>query len=117
MRNRIPWRVTSATFASGLQNLPRFLPAVHFSVRDRKADGHPTTEVLRLFIKSDGVIKASHFSVKGGHQRFTVKKCRIKLQRALASGHRFIDQSEVSVDLAGEIANPQRGRINFRRAA
>jgi len=35
---------------------------------------------------------------------------------ALTSGHRFVDQSQVSVDLAGEIANPERSRINFRRA-
>ena len=31
MRNRVPGRVTPATCASGLENLPRFLPTVHFA--------------------------------------------------------------------------------------
>src|SRR5436305_9009059 len=110
MRNRIPWRITSATCASGLQNILRFLPTVHFRVSDRKTKRHSPTDILRLFVKGDRVIEASHFTVKSRQQRFTIKKRRIKLQRALASGHRFIDQSEVSINLAGEIAYPQRGR-------
>src|SRR4029077_11078639 len=110
-------RCVAAARDGCLKSFLCFLPTVHARVGNRKAKGCSTTDIFCPFVQRDRVIESPHFAIQGSEQGFAVNNRWVELPPPFAGCYRFIVQAKVTVDLAREIAYPQRRGIDFGGAA
>src|SRR5438876_9182901 len=101
-------RAIAPSYDSCFERLQRFLAAVHARIGDRQTEPWSAGEIMCLFIKCNRIIEASHLAIQRCQRWLAIMgKCRIKLQRAFACSNRFVVKTEITVKLAGKVADPE----------
>src|SRR5581483_1627605 len=70
-------------------------------------------ELPRLFVQANCILEASHLAVKRAQRRLAImRETGIQLQRTLSSCRSLVEKTEISIEFTGEIAHPERSRID-----